>query len=78
MVEFCPEFPIGCAIAVGGRDEHAVMLALNFGQRITHCAEEIIVRRDDGAVHVEFDNGLGAAHRSDLAGVFHVLDFFAR
>ena len=50
------------------------MLALHFGQRIPHGAEKILVRGDDGAVHVELDHGLGAIDRSDLAGGFHAQD----
>ena len=50
-----------------------MVLALDFVERVAHRAEEILVRGDDGAVHVEFDDGLGAADRHDLAGVLHAL-----
>ena len=48
-------------------DEHAVMLALDFRQRIAERGAEIRVGGADGAVHVEFDHRLRFADRVDLA-----------
>ena len=69
-----PEFAIGGAVAILRHHEHAVVLALDLVERVSDRAEEILVGGDDGAVHVEFDHGLGAADRGDLAGVLHALD----
>ena len=50
------------------------MLALDFAERVAHRAEEVFIGGDDGAVHLEGDDGLRAADRCDLAGVFHAFD----
>ena len=44
----------------------AVVLALHLGQRVTHCAQEILVGGDDRAVEVEFDDGLRFVQSSKL------------
>ena len=74
-VEARPEFAIGGAVALAGVDEHAVMLALDFGQRIADRFQEIFVGGDDGAVEIEFDHRLRAADRRDHAGIFHAAEF---
>jgi hypothetical protein len=74
-VQAGPELAIGGAVTLGRRHEHAVMLALDLGQRIADRAKEMIVRGDDGAVEVELDDRLRAADRGDLAGILHAADF---
>ena len=44
------------------------MLALDFVQCVAHSAQEVVVGRDDRAVHVELDHRLGLADRADLSG----------
>ncbi len=51
------------------RHEHAVMLALDFGQRITDSFAEILVGDDDRAVEVELDHSLRLVDCLDLAFV---------
>ena len=58
LIETGPEFAIGRAFALRGLDEDAMVLANNFGQRIAHRAQEILVRGDDGAIEVELDHRL--------------------
>ena len=69
-----PELAIGRAVALSLRHEQAVMLALDFGQRIAERLAEILVRSDDGAVELELDHGLGAADGGDLASFRHAAD----
>src|SRR6202007_1161430 len=57
-VKLGPEFAVGAAVACRRLDEHAVMLALDFLQRITECGEKIRVGRDDRSVEVELDHRL--------------------
>ena len=47
------------------------MLALDFGERVAHRPQKVLVGGDDGAVHLELDHRLRAADRGDLAGVVH-------
>jgi hypothetical protein len=65
-VQFGPEFAIVVAVAYAPLDEHAVMLAFDFPEREAECGEEILVRRDDGAVEIEFDHGLRFVDRGRL------------
>ena len=75
-VELRPELAIGVAVALFGRHEHAVMLALDFGERVAERVQESVVGGDDGAVEIEFDHRLRAADGRDLAGVFHAAHLF--
>src|SRR5277367_54132 len=77
-IEFGPEFPIFGTVAHGRFGKHAVMLALDFRQRVTHRLQEILVRRNDGAIHVEFDDGLSSQDCINLAGILHASDLFRR
>jgi hypothetical protein len=43
-----------------------MMFADNFGKLVSQRVEEIPVGRDDGAIHAEFDHGLGFADGVDL------------
>ena len=73
-VEARPELAVGGAVALGLLDEHAVMLALDFGERVAHRLQEVFIGGDDGAVHLERNDRLRPADRRDLAGVLHALD----
>ena len=61
--ERSPEVAIRRAVALRRIDEHPVMLALDFAERIAEGFEEIVVGGDDGAVHAELDHGLRPAER---------------
>jgi hypothetical protein len=76
--ELGPEFPIGGAIALAGRHEYLVMLALDFLQPVAHRGEEVLIGGDDGAVEIEFDHRLRTADGGNLAGILHVADFLRR
>ena len=52
------------------------MLALDFLQRVAQHLQEILVGGDDGAVQVEFDDGLGLVDGGDLAAQFHQFVFW--
>jgi hypothetical protein len=43
---------------VAGSTEHAVVLALDFVERVTERRQKILGCRDDGAIEVELDHGL--------------------
>ena len=51
------------------------MLALDLLERVAQRAEEVVVGRDDRAVHVELDHRLGLADGLDLALEIRVLQF---
>jgi hypothetical protein len=53
-----PEIGVLDGLRVGRFDEHAVVLALDLAQRVTHSREEILVGRKNGAVELELDHGL--------------------
>jgi len=76
--ELGPEFPIGGAVALAGRHEHRMMLALDFLQPVAHRGEEVLIGGDDGAVEIEFDHRLRTADGGNLAGILHVADFLLR
>src|SRR6202012_4530813 len=57
-VKLGPEFAVGAAVACRRLDEHAVMLALDFLQRVTERGEKIRIGRDDRSVEVELDHRL--------------------
>ena len=63
-----PRTRVGGAVALRRRHEHAVVLAPDLVQRVAQGREEVAVRGDDGAVHVELDHRLRLADRLDLAG----------
>ena len=73
-IEARPEIAACRAVALGRRDEHAVIAALNFGQRIAENLQQILIGADDSAVHAEFDDGLGPVDGGDLAGILHAPD----
>ena len=76
--ELGPEFPIGGAVALAGRHEHLVMLALDFLQPVAHRGEEVLIGSDDGAIEIEFDHRLRTPDGGNLAGILHVADFLRR
>src|SRR5262249_18228263 len=59
-VEPGPELAISGAVALARRNEHAVMLALDLLERVTHRLEKVLIGRNDRPVHIEFDYGLGS------------------
>ena len=65
-VQGFPELPIGGAGLLLVGDENAVMLALDFLERVSDCAEEVGICRDDRSVHVELDDGLRLVERVEL------------
>ena len=85
LIQALPEVAVGRAAGHGRAAEHAVMLALDLRQGVTHALQEIGVGRDDGAVEVELDHRHGAADsgqfgisfafslqaRRDVHGVLH-------
>ena len=73
-----PELAIGRRVALGRIDEHAVMLALDFVQRVAERVEEVLVGGADRAVHVELDHRLRLADRRDLAVVVGGLQLLLR
>ena len=72
-VELGPEFAIGRPAAIGGLDKHAVILALDLRERVTHRAQKILVGGDDAAVHIELDDCLRLAGGSDLRGQIQIV-----
>lgn len=52
-----------------------MMLALNLGERITQRFAEVLVRRHDGAVELELDDGLHPADCGDLGCLRHAVNF---
>ncbi len=66
LTQRVPEMLIIRACRIFRVDEHAVMLALNFGQAVSDRAEEIVVRPLDNTVEVEMDDGLRFADGVDL------------
>ena len=56
-------------MAIVGIDKHAVMLALDFFQRVAKRIQKILVGIDDAAIKAEFDDGLRALQRHDHARV---------
>ena len=71
----CPRTRGIRAAAIVGLDEHAVVIALDFTERVAGRAQEVFVGGDDRAVHVEFNYRLRPADRRNLAGVFvHTAD----
>src|ERR1700721_3779199 len=77
-IEGGPEVAIFGAVALGGIDKHAVVVALDLSQSISDRVQEIVVRGDDGAIHVELDDRLRFTDRSDLAGDLGVAHFLFR
>src|SRR5262249_236867 len=73
-----PEAAILLAVAVSRLDEHAVMLALDLRQRVAERREELVIRRNDVPVHLEFDDRLRLADRLDLAFEVGRLQFAGR
>src|SRR6202008_3353416 len=65
-VEACPKVAIAGALALFGRDEHPMMLAPDFIERIADRCEEVRIGIDDGAVEIEFDHRLRPVERLDL------------
>jgi hypothetical protein len=57
-IETGPEFPIGGALALHRFHEHAVVLALDLAERVAQHLEEVLIRGNDRAVHVERDHRL--------------------
>ncbi len=68
-VQRSPELAIAMRTCLDRFDEHAVMPALDLGERIAHRGKEVRVRDPDRAVHVELDHRLRLADRVDLAVV---------
>ncbi len=68
-----PEFLVLRAAPVGVVDEHAVMLAFHFLQRVSHGVQEILVGSQDRAIQLKLDDGLGLADRSHLPAIIGVL-----
>jgi hypothetical protein len=62
-----PESLVVRARGVIRLDEDPVMLALDLVQAIAHRVQKILVRGEDLAVQGEFDHGIGAGHRGNLA-----------
>jgi len=57
-IEIGPERAVFAAVAQARFNEHRVTLTDDFGKLVPHRVEEILVRRHDGAIHVEFDHRL--------------------
>ena len=73
-IEFLPKALVIAAGSIFRLAKHAMVLALNIVDVVTHHAEEIFVGIEDVAGHVEFDHGLGLADGSDLAFVLGILE----
>jgi len=86
-IEFGPELSVFGTGRIGVLDKHAVMLVLDLCQGVAQRGEKIVVRRDDRAIHVEFDHCLRLGYGLDfpsrvcvfelLLGVFDHLDWLA-
>ena len=61
-----PEFAIFMAVAALLVDKHAVMLAADFGKRVSHRVEKVRVRGDDRSVEIELNHRLGPVQRVEL------------
>jgi hypothetical protein len=66
-VEFRPEGLILAAGSIRRFSEHAVVFALDLIQAVSQTSQEVVVRGDNGAVEVEFDDCLRLADGGQLA-----------
>jgi hypothetical protein len=71
IVEVLPEFFIFQAFAKGRLDKETVVAALDFLHGVADGLEEILVGMQDGAVQIEFNNGLDFVDGGKLAAKFH-------
>ncbi len=69
-----PEIAIFAAVAHRRRHEHAVMLALDLGERVADGLQEVFVGDDDRTVEIELDHSLRRMDRVDLAFVVGAAD----
>ena len=69
-IQLGPEGLVLRAGGIGRIAEHPMVLALNLREVITQGREEVFVGRDDGAVQVEIDGGLGLFNGVHLGFVF--------
>ena len=53
-----PEFPVFRSCAVGGFDEHRMMLAANLAEAVAQGVEEVVVGVENLALGIEFDHRL--------------------
>ena len=70
-----PQRAVLGALARGGIDQHAVMLAADLLERIAHHVEEILVGAEDSTVQAELGHGLRLADRQNLATIIRVALF---
>ncbi len=66
-IEARPEFHIGRARSLYRIDKHAVMPVPDFVDRVTDRIKEILVCRQDGAIHAKLDDRLRLANSRHLA-----------
>jgi hypothetical protein len=72
-VQAIPEPPIGNAVALLRGNENGVRPPPNVGKTVSYDHKKVLVGGDDGAVHLELDDGVGAIQgrerRHDLVGL---------
>ncbi len=73
-----PELGIFRAFHLGGIAEQAVVVAHDLVKTVAQNPQKIGVGGDDLAGHRKLDNGLGAIHRGDLAGIVQRLQLVSR
>ncbi len=76
LCELVPEFTIGFAFAIALLNKHAVMLAGDLVEAIAQRVQEIVIRLQDRAVHLELDDGLGSAEGFQLCPKFQIIKPF--
>jgi hypothetical protein len=64
--ERSPEFTVFVAVAALRLDKHAVMLAADFLERVSHGGEKVRVRGDDRPIEMELDHSLRPVQRVEL------------
>jgi hypothetical protein len=69
-IERRPELAVWGAVALRRIDEQAVMLAADLVQRIAHRDQELAIRRQDRAIHAEFDDRLRGIEGSQPCRLF--------
>lgn len=68
--EFGPELPVFGALPVGRLHEHAVVLALDFRQRVAQRIQKALVCRQNGAVEAELNDCLHLVYGCKLGDNF--------
>ena len=72
-IEALPERPVLRTLLGDVIDKHAVMLARNLFKAVSHGVQEVVIRRDNRTVHLEFNHRLRLANGFNLSGKIGIL-----